>query len=83
MDGRPMRHRDQTSNYQRLARRVFAEHTRGAGLDEWLLERRAAGTSWRRIGAELHYLTDGEVSPAVQTLVDWHAAAQLRSEVAA
>lgn len=79
----PTRTAPTTSNYQRLAARVFREHTRGAGLDEWLLERRAAGLSWRRVGAELHYLTDGEVSPAVQTLVDWHTAALARGEVAA
>lgn len=75
-----MRQRPARSNYQHLARKVFAQHTDGLDLDTWLLERRRANAhrprlSWRRIASELEYLTDGDVAPVVQTLVTWHDAA--------
>lgn len=75
-----MRQRPARSNYQHLARKIFAQHTNGLDLDTWLLERRKPirdepPASWRRIAAELHYLTDGDLDPAVQTLVWWHDAA--------
>lgn len=51
--------------------RRLAEVLLGRPLDEWVRERRAAGSSWRLISMELWDATNHEVVVTYETLRSW------------
>lgn len=54
---------------------VLVETLLGIDLDEWIVERRKDGYSWRQMALDLDRLTDHKVVLASETLRQWHLAA--------
>lgn len=51
--------------------RQLADNILPGGVDQFIAERRARGTSWRRIALDLRDTTDGTIDVTAETIRKW------------